>query len=133
MAAEADFSRYEGFEWDKSNADKIWRGHEVSPFECEQVFFNQPLVVAPDEAHSSVEPRFYVLGRTDADRRLFLVFTVRRGLIRVVSALFPFKATLQALDAALNGAGGLGGALLHLAALFAGFGLLGRLALTRFA
>ncbi len=54
-------------------------------------------------------------------------------LIRVVSALFPFKATLQALDAALNGAGGLGGALLHLGALFAGFGLLGRVALTRFA
>src|SRR4051794_22938708 len=54
-------------------------------------------------------------------------------LIRVISALFPFKATLQALDAALNGAGGLGTALLHLAALFAGFGLLGRLALTRFA
>ena len=54
-------------------------------------------------------------------------------LIRVVSALFPFKATLDALDAALNDAGGLGAALLHLAALFAGFAALGRLALRRFA
>jgi ABC-type transport system involved in cytochrome c biogenesis permease component len=53
--------------------------------------------------------------------------------IRVVSALFPFKATLDALDAALNDAGGLGVALLHLAALFAGFGVLGRVALRRFA
>jgi ABC-2 type transport system permease protein len=54
-------------------------------------------------------------------------------LIRVVSALFPFKPTLDALDAALNDAGGLGVALLHLAALFAGFAAIGRLALRRFA
>src|SRR5215210_6202700 len=54
-------------------------------------------------------------------------------LIRVVSALFPFKPTLDALDAALNDSGGLGGALLHLGALFAAFGALSRLALRRFA
>jgi ABC-2 type transport system permease protein len=53
-------------------------------------------------------------------------------VIRVISALFPFKATLEAMDAALNDAGGLGGALLHLAALFAGFAALSRLALRRF-
>jgi ABC-type multidrug transport system permease subunit len=52
---------------------------------------------------------------------------------RVVSALFPFRPSLDALDAALNGSGGLAGPLLHLAALFAGFGLLARLALRRFA
>jgi ABC-2 type transport system permease protein len=54
-------------------------------------------------------------------------------LIRVVSAVFPFKPTLDALDAALNDAGELGGPLLHLAALTVGFGILGRLALQRFA
>jgi len=53
--------------------------------------------------------------------------------IRVISALFPFKPTLNALDAALNDAGGIGGPLLHLAVLFAGFGALSRLALRRFA
>jgi ABC-type multidrug transport system permease subunit len=54
-------------------------------------------------------------------------------LIRVVSALFPFKPALQALDAALNDSGSLGVALLHLAALFVGFATLSRLALRRFA
>jgi ABC-2 type transport system permease protein len=54
-------------------------------------------------------------------------------LIRAVSAVFPFKPTLDALNAALNDAGGLGGPLLHLAALTAAFGVLGRLALQRFA
>jgi ABC-2 type transport system permease protein len=54
--------------------------------------------------------------------------------IRVVSALFPFKPALQALDAAINDAGtGLAGPLLHLAALTAGFGLIARLSLRRFA
>jgi uncharacterized DUF497 family protein len=84
--SEVDFSRYVGFEWDPRNSDKIWQKHKVSPFECEQLFFNQPLVVAPDEAHSHTEPRFYVLGRTDAERLLFLVFAIRKNLVRVVSA-----------------------------------------------
>jgi len=52
--------------------------------------------------------------------------------IRAVSALFPFKPTLDALDAGLNDAGGLGGALLHLAALTLVFGAISRLALRRF-
>jgi len=54
-------------------------------------------------------------------------------LIRVVSALFPFKPALDALDSALNGAGGLGVPLLHLTALFIAFGTLSRLAMRRFA
>jgi ABC-type multidrug transport system permease subunit len=54
-------------------------------------------------------------------------------LVRAVSAAFPFKPTLDALDAALNSSGGLAGPLVHLAALFVGFGALSRLALRRFA
>ena len=52
---------------------------------------------------------------------------------RAISALFPFKPALDALDAALNDSGGLAGPLLHLAALSAAFGVLARLALRRFA
>jgi hypothetical protein len=54
-------------------------------------------------------------------------------VIRVISAIFPFKPALQAMDAALNGADpGLGQPLLHLAALTAGFGVLARVGLRRF-
>ncbi len=53
--------------------------------------------------------------------------------IRVVSAVFPFRPALEALDAALNESGGLAGPLLHLLALFAAFGAASRLALQRFA
>jgi ABC-type multidrug transport system permease subunit len=54
-------------------------------------------------------------------------------VIRAISAVFPFKPALDALNAALNDAGGLAGPLLHLAGLTLAFGALSRLALTRFA
>jgi ABC-2 type transport system permease protein len=55
-------------------------------------------------------------------------------LIRVVSAVLPFKAALEAIDAALNGSQpGLGESLLHLLAVAVGFAVLARLALRRFA
>jgi ABC-type Na+ efflux pump permease subunit len=54
-------------------------------------------------------------------------------VIRVISALFPFKPALNAMNSALNDSGGIGVPLLHLGALFLGFGALGRLGLRRFA
>lgn len=75
-----------GFQWDEHNIDKIWNKHGVTPSECEQVFFNLPLVVADDTRDSEQEKRYYVLGRSDAGRRLFVVFTLRRTLVRVISA-----------------------------------------------
>jgi uncharacterized DUF497 family protein len=75
-----------GFQWDAGNAEKNWRSHPVRTSECEQVFFNQPLIVAADVAHSAEEERFFVLGQSDAGRELFLVFTLRGDLIRVISA-----------------------------------------------
>ena len=75
-----------GFEWDEGNADKNWEKHAVADFECEEVFFHQPLVVRHDPKHSQREARYYALGRTGQDRLLFVAFTVRRSLIRVISA-----------------------------------------------
>jgi len=75
-----------GFEWDAGNAAKVVARHNVQPGECEQVFFREPFVVSHDEKHSKAEPRWRALGRTLADRRLFLVFTFRGTLIRVLQA-----------------------------------------------
>lgn len=75
-----------GFDWDEHNSFKNWQKHGVVPSECEEIFFNLPLVVAEDAKHSTTEARFYALGAADSGRRLFIVFAVRMGLIRVVSA-----------------------------------------------
>jgi ABC-type multidrug transport system permease subunit len=54
-------------------------------------------------------------------------------VVRVVSAVFPFKPTLNALDSAVNDSGGLLGPVAHLAVLFGAFGAAARLGLRRFA
>lgn len=76
----------EGFDWDEANSHKNWHLHEVTDGECEDVFFNLPLIIAADKKHSENEVRFFALGRTDADRWLFIAFTIRDNLIRVISA-----------------------------------------------
>ncbi len=55
-------------------------------------------------------------------------------LVRVLTALFPFKPALEAMTAALDSAGpGIGMPLLHLAVLIVAYGAIARLALRRFA
>jgi uncharacterized DUF497 family protein len=75
-----------GFEWDSGNIDKIWQKHQVEPHEAEEVFFNKPLLLLPDEGHSATEQRFSAIGKTDESRLLFITWTSRAPLIRVISA-----------------------------------------------
>ena len=75
-----------GFEWDAGNTDKNWERHQVSAAECEQVFFQRPVLIAPDAKHSQGEPRYAALGRTADGRLLAIVFTIRDARIRVISA-----------------------------------------------
>ena len=83
-----DVSKITGFEWDARNARKSADKHHVSQFEAEQLFFNAPLLLAPDAKHSEDETRIHALGKTDAGRTLHVTFTLRGGgtLIRVISA-----------------------------------------------
>jgi uncharacterized DUF497 family protein len=54
--------------------------------ECEQIFFNEPRLLADDRNHSGNEKRWYALGKTDLNRCLFVVFTIRERLMRIISA-----------------------------------------------
>jgi uncharacterized DUF497 family protein len=74
------------FEWNKGNIEKKWLKHKVSPVECEQIFFNQPLIILDDPKHSISEKRFAAFGYTDAGRLLAVIFTKRGSLLRVISA-----------------------------------------------
>lgn len=79
-------SNCKGFHWDEGNLDKNWYLHQVTNGECEELFFNLPLIIAANTKHSQKEQRHYALGRTDTDRWLFIAFTIRDELIRVISA-----------------------------------------------
>lgn len=74
-----------GFDWDDGNTQKNWERHQVTPEEAEDVFLGEPLVVSSDVGHSQREKRYYALGQTSRGRRLFVAFTVRRKLVRVIS------------------------------------------------
>jgi uncharacterized DUF497 family protein len=81
-----DLNQLTGFDWDVGNRDKNWQRHQVSTGECEEVFFNLPLLLEHDPGHSQTEPRYFVLGQTNPGRLLFIAFTSRRDKIRVISA-----------------------------------------------
>jgi uncharacterized protein len=74
-----------GFEWDEENAHKNWERDRVTPEEAEDVFFNEPLAIRSDVRHSKQEKRYYALGQTSRGRYLFVAFTIRRSLLRVIS------------------------------------------------
>jgi uncharacterized DUF497 family protein len=82
-----DLNKIIGLDWDDGNARKNDK-HDVSMAEAEQVFFNAPLLLLEDDAHSQSEPRLHALGKSDDGRVLHVTFTLRQSglLIRVISA-----------------------------------------------
>jgi len=86
MHADEIISGCVGFDWDDGNLLKNWEKHGVSASECEQVFFNRPVITSPDVVHSGHEARFYTLGKSDSGKHFFIVFTVRDNRIRIISA-----------------------------------------------
>jgi uncharacterized DUF497 family protein len=81
-----EFEKLAGFEWDQGNIDKNLIKHNLENWECEQLFFNDPLIVLNDPKHSIAENRFAAFGKTDDGRLLVVIFTIRSRLIRVISA-----------------------------------------------
>ncbi|MDQ6679412.1 MAG: BrnT family toxin [Pseudomonadota bacterium] len=83
-----DWALIEGFQWEAGNERKSDLKHAVSAAGAEQVFFNEPLLVAGDAVHSTSEVRWHALGHNDAGRLLHVTFTLRMNdtLIRVISA-----------------------------------------------
>lgn len=74
------------FNWDKGNLDKNWIKHKIKNNEIEEIFFNEPLLIFEDMIHSQKERRFYALGKTRVEKKLFVSFTMREGKIRPISA-----------------------------------------------
>ena len=86
-----------GFDWDDGNRSKCQK-HGVSQAAIESVF-RSPIAVLPDPLHSKSEERFKAIGRSDAGRLIFFVFTLRtrRGkrLVRPISARFMHKKEVE--------------------------------------
>ena len=96
--------RISGFEWDSGNDPKAFK-HGVTRVDIEALFRSAPYV-APDPAHSDLEERFRAIGRTEAGRYVFVVYTLRvrrLGLyIRPISARFMHKKEISAYEKAIS-------------------------------
>ena len=95
MSVYDDLEKCIGFDWDQGNEGKNWEKHRVSDGEAEEIFFNDPLVAGADQTHSKKERRYFALGQTGTGRSLFIVFTIRRQHIRVISARKMTKRELR--------------------------------------
>jgi uncharacterized DUF497 family protein len=78
------------FEWDEDNVLHIAR-HEVTPREVEEVF--EGTYITQDDPFP-LEKRFDTYGRTALGRYLVVVFTLRGGRKRCVTA-FPMNPTTR--------------------------------------
>ncbi len=58
--------------------------------EIESVFAGA-LVLLPDKSNPQQEQRFRAIGTTVASRKAFIVFTLRRDLVRPISARYMHK------------------------------------------
>ena len=80
------FEQFSGFQWDRGDIDKNLIKHNVESWECEQMFFNRPLLILDDPKHSVSEKRWAAFGKTDKDRFLVAIFSKRDNSIRIISA-----------------------------------------------
>jgi len=71
------------FDWDEHNRKHV-KSHRVSPQEFEQVIANDPLFL--EHQAESGEERYKSLGVTDQGRALIVVWTLREGKVRAITA-----------------------------------------------
>ncbi len=80
-----DLSKITGFEWDKWNRDKSYKKHSITPNQTEEVFLDKDLIIKNDLKHQEQEKRYIALGETTEGEILFVVFTIRKDKIRIIS------------------------------------------------
>lgn len=73
------------FDWDSGNLEKNFLKHKVSNLEAEEIFANEPVIISEDPPHSQTEKRYMLWGRTNTDRKLTAVFTMRKEKVRIIS------------------------------------------------
>lgn len=75
----------DGFEWDSGNEFKSYDKHKINKKEAEEIFDNYPLFFVRGKNKGS-EERMLAYGKTNSDKLLTLVFTIRKNKIRIISA-----------------------------------------------
>ena len=74
------------FEWsDLKNTENI-RKHKISFYEAQEVFLDENRIILYDTKHSTVEDRYFCIGKTTKGVIVTVRFTKRNGSNRIIGA-----------------------------------------------
>lgn len=86
-----DLNKITGVEWDKWNIDKSYKKQGITPNETEEIFLDEKVKIKKDIKHQEQEERFIAIGKTIQNKILFVVFTMRKDKIRIISGRLSNK------------------------------------------
>lgn len=93
---------FEQFLWDEKIVHKLWTKHRISPFEVEEVYMKPVLGPAPDIRHSAKDKRYAVVGLTDQQRYLRVVYVEAGKSIKVIHAREASKELIEKYEEAVE-------------------------------
>lgn len=89
------------FEWDQWNIEKNLK-HGLETSEIEEVFLGREKLLAIDHKHNQAELRFILIGRSQRNRWLYVVFTTRKENIRVIFARYMHQKEVKRYEKAIT-------------------------------
>jgi uncharacterized protein len=74
------------FEWDDEKAKSNLIKHGISFDEAKSVFYDYFAIMSLDTEHSITEERYALIGYSINNRILYISFTERKNIIRIISS-----------------------------------------------
>ena len=74
------------FEWNDKKADKNYQKHGVKFEEAASIWDDEFAAFLDDPDHSKMELRYIMIGYSNKNNLLFVSFTERNNIIRIISA-----------------------------------------------
>ncbi|MBN2541429.1 BrnT family toxin [bacterium] len=75
-----------GFDWKGRDLENDFTINGIHWIECEEVFFNEPLISDMENPELKHGENYYALGVTDSGLHLFVAFEIIEDKIRIIAA-----------------------------------------------
>lgn len=85
------------FQWDEGNKTKIYK-RNITINDCEQAFNSDKIFIQRDHLHSETEDRYVLINQPKYYRHLFIVFTIRNNLVRIISARYMHRKEIKSYE-----------------------------------
>ncbi len=90
------------FEWDEAKSGVNQSKHGISFNQAIRIFDDPAALIAPDVKHSHKEQRHWIIGATETDKVLVVIYTIRFHKIRLISARRANRKEVGAYEKSKN-------------------------------